>query len=280
MASPPYVLATTTPADNGIVSQFPLDERTLRDIIQSWILANHDSNGNHTVMNTVLQSGTPATPSTGINSVYADVNGRLKYIRPDGTVNFVGIPPGTVIHGASSSTPVGYLIADGSAVSRSTYADLFTAIGTTYGAGDGSTTFNLPDLKGRVIAGEDSAASRLTTTYFGTTANLAAVGGSESTTLTLAQLPTGITSANTATVPLSASSTPTNVVQASISNPNFNFGFNGAVLTALTSGGTSSAIASTGTVAIGAAVVTSNNTTGSPHRTVPPTIILRALIKT
>jgi microcystin-dependent protein len=54
---------------------------------------------------------------------------------------------------AGSVAPQGYLLCDGSAVSRTDYADLFTAIGTVYGAGDGSTTFNLPDLSGRVVLG-------------------------------------------------------------------------------------------------------------------------------
>ena len=56
-------------------------------------------------------------------------------------------PAGTIVMYGGSSAPSGYLLADGSAVSRTTYADLFTAISTTYGVGDGSTTFNVPDLK-------------------------------------------------------------------------------------------------------------------------------------
>ncbi len=55
------------------------------------------------------------------------------------------VPTGTVISSAASSTPSGYLYCNGSAVSRTTYANLFNAIGTTYGNGDGSTTFNLPN---------------------------------------------------------------------------------------------------------------------------------------
>lgn len=67
----------------------------------------------------------------------------------------VAVPPGTVIWTARSSAPTGYLKANGAAVNRTTYADLFTAIGTTYGAGDGSTTFNLPDLRGEFVRGWD-----------------------------------------------------------------------------------------------------------------------------
>jgi microcystin-dependent protein len=63
---------------------------------------------------------------------------------------------GSVTAYSGSSLPSGWLWADGSTVSRTTYADLFALIGTTYGAGDGSTTFALPDLRGRTIAGKDN----------------------------------------------------------------------------------------------------------------------------
>lgn len=65
-------------------------------------------------------------------------------------------PAGTVIWFGASSAPAGYLIANGSAVSRATYADLYAAIGTTYGAGDGATTFALPDLRGEFVRGWDA----------------------------------------------------------------------------------------------------------------------------
>lgn len=65
----------------------------------------------------------------------------------------VAIPPGTIIESACSVAPSGFLDCDGSAVSRSTYANLFTAIGTVYGAGDGSTTFNIPDRRANVGRG-------------------------------------------------------------------------------------------------------------------------------
>ena len=57
---------------------------------------------------------------------------------------------------AGSTSPAGYLLCDGTAVSRTIYSDLFDVIGTTYGSGDGSTTFNLPNLKGKVVVGQDS----------------------------------------------------------------------------------------------------------------------------
>lgn len=64
------------------------------------------------------------------------------------------VPPGAILATAAANAPAGYLICDGAAVSRTTYADLFAVISTTYGAGDGSTTFNLPDLRQRFPLGK------------------------------------------------------------------------------------------------------------------------------
>jgi phage-related tail fiber protein len=68
-----------------------------------------------------------------------------------------GTPAGQIIYVAMSSAPTGYLKANGAAISRSTYAALFAAIGTTFGVGDGSTTFNVPDLRGEFIRGWDDS---------------------------------------------------------------------------------------------------------------------------
>ena len=86
--------------------------------------------------------------------------------------------------GPAASIPSGWLLCDGSAVSRATYASLFAIIGTTYGAGNGTTTFNLPDARGRVIIGKDdmggSAASRITTGTAGINGvTLGAAGGDQ-----------------------------------------------------------------------------------------------------
>jgi len=66
-----------------------------------------------------------------------------------------GIRPGTVAHFAAATAPAGWIKANGAAVSRTAYAGLFLAIGTTYGAGDGTTTFNVPDLRGEFLRGLD-----------------------------------------------------------------------------------------------------------------------------
>ena len=64
-------------------------------------------------------------------------------------------PTGTVIQVAMNSAPSGYVKCDGAAISRTTFSDLFDAIGTTWGAGDGSSTFNVPDLRGEFVRGWD-----------------------------------------------------------------------------------------------------------------------------
>lgn len=66
-------------------------------------------------------------------------------------------PPGTVIHVAMNTAPAGFLKANGAAISRTTYASLFSAIGTTFGSGNGSTTFNVPDLRGEFLRGWDDS---------------------------------------------------------------------------------------------------------------------------
>jgi len=82
-----------------------------------------------------------------------------------------------------SSTPTGWLLCDGSAVSRTTYAALFTAISTTYGTGDGSTTFNVPDYRGRSPLGPDTGGVHMASAK----PALGASGGEEKHTLTTSE---------------------------------------------------------------------------------------------
>jgi microcystin-dependent protein len=94
------------------------------------------------------------------------------------------IAPGIVQSFAGPSPPAGWLVCDGSAVSRTTYASLFTAIGTYWGVGDSITTFNLPDFRGRTPIGYvNSAAPGITARTFGSR------GGNETHTLTAAEMP-------------------------------------------------------------------------------------------
>jgi microcystin-dependent protein len=114
---------------------------------------------------------------------------------PDSSVPYV---IGAVIDYAGTTEPSGWLFCYGQAISRTSYASLFGAIGTTYGVGDGSLTFNLPDLRGRVVAGQDdmggASANRLTapaSTVGGINGDtLGAAGGEEAHVQTEAQLAT------------------------------------------------------------------------------------------
>jgi microcystin-dependent protein len=193
--------------------------------------------------------------------------------------NPYNVPIGSCIDFFGTTAPnSAFVLAYGQAISRATYSTLFALFGTTYGAGDGSATFNIPDLRGRVVAGKDdmggSAASRLTSSYFGSSAaSLGAVGGAESLALTLAQIPTGITAATTASIPLSVTSSSSNIVTAS-STISAQSGGGAAGL----GGAAVGSQMSTGIIASGVQV-TSNNTSGNAHRTVQPTIIANKLIR-
>lgn len=70
------------------------------------------------------------------------------------------MPAGAILPFGGSIAPAGYLLCDGSAVSRTTYADLFAVVGTSFGSGNGSTTFTLPDFRGRFLRGVDGGAGR------------------------------------------------------------------------------------------------------------------------
>lgn len=83
---------------------------------------------------------------------------------------------------AAAAAPAGWLVCDGSAVSRTAYSSLFGAIGTTYGAGDGVTTFNLPDLRGRAVVGAGQGAGLSNRALTGK-------GGEETHVLTTTEMP-------------------------------------------------------------------------------------------
>lgn len=109
--------------------------------------------------------------------------------------NPYSIPIGAGFDYWGATTPnSSFVFAYGQPISRSIYSTLFSLFGTAYGAGDGTSTFNIPDLRGRVTAKKDdmggAAAGRLTPSYFGAAASsLGAVGGMESQTLSTAQMP-------------------------------------------------------------------------------------------
>lgn len=98
-------------------------------------------------------------------------SGQVLQTNGSGTLSFAaaasGSPSGSVMYFAMSTAPTGWLKANGAAISRSTYSDLFSAIGTTFGSGDGSTTFNVPDLRGEFLRAWDDSRGVDTSRVFG-----------------------------------------------------------------------------------------------------------------
>jgi microcystin-dependent protein len=127
-------------------------------------------------------------------------------------------------------------------------------------------------MRGRVPAGKDdmggSSAARLSVM---SSTTLGAVGGAQTVALTLAQLPTGITSSNLAVMGLSVTSTTSGIIQGALTAGNSG--------TPLFGGATAAAVTSTGNIPIGDADVTSNNTSGSDHLNVQPTIICKYALR-
>ena len=121
---------------------------------------------------------------------------------------------GTIKPWPKASAPSGYLLCDGSAVSRTTYADLFAVISTTYGAGDSSTTFYVPDLQGKFPQGKSG------------TTSLAGTGGANTVTVAVTnnQAATSTTTQSVTITGNIANTSLTNAQLASHDHPNFQFG--------------------------------------------------------
>lgn len=192
MASPPFNINQALPGDTDIASQHPANARTFRDVVESWLLVEGNTNGrsNQRAFDWVADP----TGVASVTTIWADSNGYIKFRRGTGDIMYLEDAPGTVKNFAGSTAPNGWLLAYGQAVSRTTYAALFAAIGTTYGTGDGSTTFNLPDVRGRTEFGKDdmggSAANRITNAVAGFHGEtLGATGGAQSVVLIQANLP-------------------------------------------------------------------------------------------
>ncbi|WP_304673051.1 phage tail protein [Neisseria uirgultaei] len=119
----------------------------------------------HAAADRYIRLGADATGAYAVNSK----SNKVLYLRHDGNLTYDGnrvlteadapslITSSAVMYFARTTAPDGWLKANGAAVSRTAYAALFAAIGTTYGTGDGRTTFNLPDLRGEFVRGWDDS---------------------------------------------------------------------------------------------------------------------------
>lgn len=191
-------------------SNLLLDVNDDRDLVvktnATTILTVNDNGATSTVP--VVLPGNPSSSLQAAPKQYVD------------TVGTTSAPPGAITAFAASSPPTGWLTCDGTAVSRTSYAALFAVIGTTWGVGDGSTTFNLPDLRGQFLRGYDSratATSKDTTLISGVTTNgSTSVTGIADTTYLYAGMPisgtgisagTTIASKSTNSITLSANAT-------------------------------------------------------------------------
>jgi microcystin-dependent protein len=177
------------------------------------------------------------------------------------------MPVGAVMPFAGATAPSGWLLCYGQAVSRTTYAALFTATGTAHGVGDGSTTFNVPDMRGRAPIGLDniggSSAERLST-YVGHT-TLGTGIGAEQITLSIAQIPSHNHGGSTSTDGDHAHS-----YQAPVYNTNASAGSDRTVANSNTS-------VNTGTAGAHSHTITSQGG-GGAHNNVQPSLTLNYIL--
>lgn len=192
------------------------------------------------------------------------------------------IPAGTMILFGGTSTPSGWFWCDGSAYSRTTYAALFAAIGTTWGVGDGSTTFNVPDLRGRAPIGVGQG-SGLTNRTLGSKI------GEESHALTLAEngphTHTGGLHAHTGGLHTHTGGAHQHSLPSRIYDTGYTATYGGTGKLASTTGSTGSggnvATSSDGNVATSSdgAVATTSSGSGTAHNTMQPSLVVNYLIK-
>ena len=199
-----------------------------------------------------------------LNANWTSVDSLLKTASDNASNALAFFDLGDIKITSRSTAPSKWLFCRGQAISRATYAGLFAAIGTTYGSGDGSTTFNVPDLGGRVVAGLEASATRLTSGVSGVNgAALGASGGDQNM-----QQHT-----HTASV-----TDPGHSHESAINFPSNPFGLSGNTRSVMNGTGTGSAQTSnSGSSVTGIAVSNANAGTGSSQN-VQPTIVLNYLI--
>jgi microcystin-dependent protein len=220
-----------------------------------------------------VQASPPATPAAGNANVYVNANGSLVFQKPDGTIEYVGVPPGTIQWTAGSTADTGWALCNGQSVLRANNPGLSLRI-PVGNFGSDATNIVIPDLRGRVVAHLDGGANRLVTAFNG--APLGAVGGADTHTLTLAQI-AAHTHSQQGTFGSSGVGDHTHSESTAALN------------TSTTGGGGFLCVGATTTTTTGAAGAHSHSTTlsgetagagsGNNHNNTQPTICLNAQIK-
>ncbi len=224
---------------------------------QAVFVTGGSANISKSFVNTNESGGTLGTTDvTWIELPTYIADGSITLAKLFSTVAAALCPTGSTLPYAGLTEPTGWLFCYGQAVSRTTYASLFAIISTTYGVGDGSTTFNLPDIRGRVVAGQDdmggSSANRLTGLSGGVDGDtLGGTGGVESHTLAVSEMP--------------AHTHPGSLGRAA----------NSAIGTS-----NSATSANTGGLGFNQELQIASQGGGSAHNNVQPTIVLNYIIKT
>lgn len=169
---------TATGTGNAIILS-PSPVITVLTIGQTYagLIANNNSGPTTLQISAIAAKNVNVNSSTGLGALQGGelVAGNIGLFLWNGTVFILQNPvliavlPGTIINWSANTPPTGYFECNGAAVSRTTYATLFGVTGTTFGPGDGSTTFNLPDMRGYFARGWDDGAGIDPTRAFGST---------------------------------------------------------------------------------------------------------------
>jgi microcystin-dependent protein len=183
-------IATTAYADTAVANLVASAPSTLNTLDELAAALGDDANFATTMVTAIGLKAPSASPTfTGVPTApTAPIGTNTTQIATTAFVAVQASPIGMITAFAGATAPTGWQLCYGQAISRTTYANLFAVLGTTYGHGDSSTTFNLPDLRGRTVAGVDNMggtdAGRLTTAN-----SLGTAMGAETVTLTTSDIP-------------------------------------------------------------------------------------------
>jgi len=147
------VAIANVPIKNGLFSvSLPMDPTVAWDKYTPFIQVS--------VEGQTLNTNQPINANAYSMVANTVVDGAITINKLAASVQSVTLPPGVVVPYVGSTAPAGWLLCDGSAVNRTTYAALFAVIGINHGSGDGTSTFNLPDYRGRFLRGQDQGTGR------------------------------------------------------------------------------------------------------------------------